>query len=161
MTRDLLDNSIIMEELGLSPIWLSASKKEVVKKELASDDLRFYLKKIVLQNINYLLIAPIYNSSNENELNLFIRICSYLDTLSNNSDQLNDIKQIKQSEVELKIKSANSLIFLEQGIERQFDKKELIIPYIVSISLYEMIKNPEKKRKLWQDIKDLLESINQ
>ena len=47
MTRDLLDNSIIMEELGLSPIWLSASKKEVAKKELASDDLRFYLKMIL------------------------------------------------------------------------------------------------------------------
>ena len=162
MTKDLIDQSLIYEELGLSPIWLATSKKEEVKKKLTSNDsVKFFLKKIMIQNFNYLLIAPIFDLSNENEFNLFKKISSYLDTLSDNEEQQNNIKQTNQSEIEFAMKSADSLIFLEQGLSIQFDKKDLVIPYIISISLSEMIKNPEKKRKLWQDIKDLLESIKQ
>ena len=115
----------------------------------------------MLKNLNYLLIAPNFELSKENEFNLFKKISLYLDTLSDDEEQQNNIKQIKQSELKLEINTANSLIFLEQGLSIKFDKKDLTIPYIISISLNEMIKNPEKKRKLWQDIKDLLESIKQ
>ena len=162
MTKDLIDQSLIYEELGLSPIWLATSKKEEFKKKLTSNDSPiFFLKRFMLENLNYLLIAPNFDLSNENEFNLFKKISSYLDTLSDNEEQQNNIKQTNQSEIEFAMKSADSLIFLEQGLSIQFDKKDLVIPYIISISLSEMIKNPEKKRKLWQDIKDLLESIKQ
>ena len=162
MTKDLIDQSLIYEELGLSPIWLATSKKEEFKKKLTSNDSPiFFLKRFMLENLNYLLIAPNFDLSNENEFNLFKKISSYLDTLSDDEEQQNNIKQTNQSEIEFAMKSADSLIFLEQGLSIQFDKKDLVIPYIISISLSEMIKNPEKKRKLWQDIKDLLESIKQ
>ena len=162
MTKDLIDQSLIYEELGLSPIWLANSKKEEVKKKSTINDSPiFFLKRFMLENLNYLLIAPNFDLSNENEFNLFKKISSYLDTLSDNEEQQNNIKQTNQSEIEFAMKSADSLIFLEQGLSIQFDKKDLVIPYIISISLSEMIKNPEKKRKLWQDIKDLLESIKQ
>ena len=136
--------------------------KDLIDQSLTSNDsVKFFLKKIMIQNLNYLLIAPIFELSNENEFNLFKKISSYLDTLSDDEEQQNNIKQTNQSEIEFAMKSADSLIFLEQGLSIQFDKKDLVIPYIISISLSEMIKNPEKKRKLWQDIKDLLESIKQ
>ena len=162
MTKDLIDQSLIYEELGLSPIWLATSKKEEFKKKLTSNDSPiFFLKRFMLKNLNYLLIAPNFELSKENEFNLFKKISLYLDTLSDDEEQQNNIKQIEQSELKLEINSANSLIFLEQGLSIKFDKKDLTIPYIISISVNEMIKNPEKKRKLWQDIKDLLESIKQ
>ena len=57
---------------------------------------------------------------------MFKKISSYLDTLSDDEEQQNNIKQTNQSEIEFAMKSADSLIFLEQGLSIQFDKKDLV-----------------------------------
>ena len=55
MTKDLIDQSLIYEELGLSPIWLANSKKEEVKKKSTINDSPiFFLKRFMLENLNYL-----------------------------------------------------------------------------------------------------------
>ena len=96
MTKDLIDQSLIYKELGLSPIWLANSKKEEVKKKSTINDSPiFFLKRFMLENLNYLLIAPNFDLSNENEFNLFKKISSYLDTLSDDEEQQNNIKQTK------------------------------------------------------------------
>ena len=162
MNKDVIKESLIYDELGLSPIWLTLPKKVEVKKELLPMKGHiFNLKKIELDALNVLFVAPIFNSSDTIELELFEKISAYLDTLSNKLIQLQPIKIAQESELESEIELCDHLIFMEQGLDKTIQKENLTIPYISSVSLKEMVKNPEKKRKLWQDIKELTKSIKQ
>ena len=162
MNKDIIKESLIYDELGLSPIWLTLPKKVEVKKEqLSTKGHIFNLKKIELDDLNVLFVAPIFNSSDTIELELFKKISTYLDTLSNKLRQLQPIKIAQESELASEMELCDYLILLEQGLDRAIEKENLTIPYISSVSLKEMVENPEKKRKLWQDIKELTKSINQ
>ena len=162
MNKDVIKESLIYDELGLSPIWLTLPKKVEVKKEqLSTKGHIFNLKKIELDDLNVLFVAPIFNSSDTIELELFKKISNYLDTLSNKLRQLQPIKIAKESELASEMELCDYLILLEQGLDRAIEKENLTIPYISSVSLKEMVENPEKKRKLWQDIKKLTKSISQ
>jgi DNA polymerase III psi subunit len=162
MNKDVIKESLIYDELGLSPIWLTLPKKVEVKKEqLSTKGHIFNLKKIELDDLNVLFVAPIFNSSDTIELELFKKISNYLDTLSNKLRQLQPIKIAQESELASEMELCDYLILLEQGLDRAIEKENLTIPYISSVSLKEMVENPEKKRKLWQDIKKLTKSISQ
>ena len=162
MNKDVIKESLIYDELGLSPIWLTLPKKVEVKKEqLPTKGQIFNLKKIELDDLNVLFIAPIFNSFDTIELELFKKISTYLDTLSNKLRQLQPIKIAQESELASEMELCDYLILLEQGLDRAIEKENLTIPYISSVSLKEMVENPEKKRKLWQDIKKLTKSISQ
>ena len=162
MNKDIIKEPLIYDELGLSPIWLTLPKKVEVKKEqLSTKGHIFNLKKIELDDLNVLFVAPIFNSSDTIELELFKKISTYLDTLSNKLRQLQPIKIAQESELASEMELCDYLILLEQGLDRAIEKENLTIPYISSVSLKEMVENPEKKRKLWQDIKKLTKSISQ
>tara|TARA_B100000795_G_scaffold268471_1_gene255493 strand:+ start:1187 stop:1675 length:489 start_codon:yes stop_codon:yes gene_type:complete len=162
MNKDIINESLIYDELGLSPIWITHPKKNETHRDQAPTNLpTTYQKKIRLDNRNILFLAPIFNSSDLRELELLKRITSYLDTLSDKLSQLEPLKVIQELEVVNEMERSEYLIFLEQGLDKLINKENLTIPYISSISLKEMVEKPEKKKKLWQDIKQLLNSRKQ
>ena len=162
MNKDIIKESLIYDELGLSPIWVTLPKKVKVKDEkLTTKGYILNVKKIRLNDLNVLFVAPIFNSSDTIELELFKKISAYLDTLSNKLKQLQPLKIIQESELASEIQLCEHLIFLEQGLDKLIDKDNITIPYFSSVSLRVMVENPEKKRKLWQDIKELSKSIKQ
>jgi len=162
MNKDIIKESLIYDELGLSPLWVTLPKKVDVKEgRLPTKENILNVKKIKLGDLNVLFIAPIFNSSDTTELELFKKISTYLDTLSDKSKQREPLKMIPESKLEREIQLCEHLIFLEHGLDKLIEKENLTIPYISSVSLKEMVENPEKKRKLWQDIKELSKSINQ
>jgi len=162
MNEDIIKDSLIYDELGLSPIWLTLPKKVEVKKEqLLTKGHTFNLKIIELGDLNVLFVAPIFNSSDTIELELFKKISAYLDTLSNKLRRLQPIKTIQEPDLVSEMALCDHLIFLEQGLDKTIGKENLTIPYLSSVSLKEMVENPEKKRKLWQDIKEFTKSIKQ
>jgi len=162
MNKDIIKESLIYDELGLSPLWVTLPKKVDVKEgRLPTKENMLNVKKIKLGDLNVLFIAPIFNTSDTTELELFKKISTYLDTLSDKSKQREPLKMIQELKLEREIQLCEHLIFLEHGLDKLIEKENLTIPYISSVSLKEMVENPEKKRKLWQDIKELSKSINQ
>ena len=162
MNKDTINESLIYDELGFIPIWKTLPKKsEVQSDQLLTNLSILHLKKIKLEDCNILFIAQIFNSTDTVELELFKKISAYFDTLSNKLRQLQPIQITQESELASEIELCDHLIFLEQGLDKAVEKKNLTIPYISSFSLKEMVENPEKKRKLWQDIKELTKSIKQ
>ena len=162
MNKDIIKESLIYDELGLSPIWVTLPKKVEVKDEkLTTKGYILNVKKIRLNDLNVLFVAPIFNSSDTIELELFKKISAYLDTLSNKLKQLQPLKIIQASELASEMQLCEHLIFLEQGLDKLIEKDTVTIPYVTSVSLKVMVENPEKKRKLWQDIKELAKSIKQ
>ena len=162
MNKDIIKESLIYDELGLSPIWVTLPKKVEVKDEkLTTKGYILNVKKIRLNDLNVLFVAPIFNSSDTIELELFKKISAYLDTLSNKLKQLQPLKMIQESELASEMQLCEHLIILEQGLDKLIEKDTVTIPYATSVSLKVMVENPEKKRKLWQDIKELSKSIKQ
>ena len=162
MSKDKLNESLIYDELDLNPIWKTLPQKEEDKSnQLPTNSSIVYLKNIKLDGHNVSFIAPIFNLSTTKELELFEKISIWLDTFSDKSIQLQPLKMIQESGLMSEMESCQQLIFLEEGLNKTIEKEYLNIPYITSVSLKEMVENPEKKRKLWQDIKELTKSIKQ
>ena len=162
MNKEIIKESLVYDELGLSPIWVTLPKKVNAESgQLPTNSSIFYLKKIKLNDLNVLFIALISHSSDNGELELFKKISVYLDTLSDKLNQLQPLKIIQELELASEIESNEYLIFLEQGLDKLIEKENLTIPYISSVSLKEMVENPEKKKNLWQDIKELTKSLKQ
>ena len=113
------------------------------------------LKVESLPDDHYNVYKSLISKRYVNELELFKKISGYLDTLSDKLTQLQPLNVIQESELISEIESCERLVFLGQSLEKLIKKENLNIPYIMTVSLKEMVENPEKKRKLWQDIKEL------
>ena len=157
-----INESMVYDELGLSPLWVTLSKESKIEKnELPTNSSLIYLKKIKLEDNNILFIALTSELSETLEIDLFKKISSYLNQLSDKFTKPQPLQAVQEVELLTQMATCDQLIFLEQGLDKLIEKKSLTIPYISSVSLKEMVENPEKKRKLWQDIKELSKSTKQ
>jgi len=98
MNKEIIKESLVYDELGLSPIWVTLPKKVNAESgQLPTNSSIYYLKKIKLNDLNVLFLAPIFNLSDTGELQLFKKISVYLDSLSDKLNQLQLIKRTQDS----------------------------------------------------------------
>jgi hypothetical protein len=161
MNKDKISQSLIYDELGLSPLWiLTKNHTQSISELETSKEASIYLKRIKSHGHNILFIAPIFDISDDIELELLKKISNYLDTLCDNSNDLKPLEQIKENALSSRLGNSEYVVILDQNSENPINIENSTIPTLSSPSLKEMVEKPEKKKKLWQDIKELLKSIN-
>ncbi len=161
MSEDRISQSLIYDELGLSPLWiLTKNHTQAISELETSEEISIYLKRIKSHGHNILFIAPIFDISDGIELELLKKISDYLDTLCDKSYDLKPLEQIKENALISMLGDSEYLVILDQNSENPINIENSTISTLSSPSLKEMVEKPEKKKKLWQDIKELLKSIN-
>ena len=83
-----------------------------------------------------------------------------MDTLCEKSYDLKPLEQIKENTLISMLGDSEYSVLLDHNSENPINIENFTIPSLSSPSLKEMVEKPEKKKKLWQDIKELLKSIN-
>ena len=161
MNKDRISQSLVYDELGLSPVWiLTKNHTQIIKAVEKSEEISIYLKRIKSHGYNILFIAPISNICDGIELELLKKISNYLDTLCDKPEYLKPLEQIKENTLKSMLGDSEYIVTLDQNSENPINIENFTIPTLSSASLKEMVEKPEKKKKLWQDIKELLKSIN-
>jgi len=162
MNKDRISQSLVYDEIGLSPLWmLTKNHTQAISELETSEEISIYLKRIKSHGQNILFIAPIFDISDGIELELLKKISNYLDTVCDKSDELKPLEHIKINALVSSLGDSEYLVILDQNFENLINTENLNIPTLSSPSLKEMVEKPEKKKKLWQDIKELLQSINE
>ena len=161
MNKDRISQALVYDEIGLSPLWmLTKNHTQAISELETSEEISIYLKRIKSHGQNILFIAPIFDISDGIELELLKKISNYLDTVCDKSDELKPLEHIKINALVSSLGDSEYLVILDQNFENLINTENLNIPTLSSPSLKEMVEKPEKKKKLWQDIKELLKSIN-
>jgi len=162
MNKDRISQALVYDEIGLSPLWmLTKNHTQAISELETSEEISIYLKRIKSHGQNILFIAPIFDISDGIELELLKKISNYLDTVCDKSDELKPLEHIKINALVSSLGDSEYLVILDQNFENLINTENLNIPTLSSPSLKEMVEKPEKKKKLWQDIKELLQSINE
>lgn len=158
------EESIVYDVLGLKPFWIetqnsnkphnqspSGEKKDLKKK--------FLLKEVKINNQSCLFVAPcsFIDSLASLEYELFKKISAYINTIGESNKKNPEIMEVAgvKSETDL----SDFIFFLGQDLPVELKEIDTTNSFMASIALEEMIENPEKKRKLWQDIKELIKVI--
>ena len=68
-------------------------------------------------------------------------------------------QMIEAAVIKNEINLCDFVFFLEQDLQGEIKEIVTTKPFMTSVSLKEVIEKPEKKRKLWQDIKELIKVI--
>lgn len=142
---------MILEELGFEPMWLLKKKAIKPKKIYHSYTLNLARSRILFIGESTLTLP-------DNELDLFKNIALYLHGQSiNESLRLSlSLDYIKMKDVQESLEYDYLFVL---GRESEFLDKINNENVFVSSSLEEMLNNSESKKKLWQDIQQLLTKI--
>ena len=153
---DRLENSLVLKELGLDPVWLLKENPPEVEKT-------YHTYTLNLNNYSVLFIASSNIKPGMEEQKLFNNIALYLQTQSINGSlkvllNLNDIK-IKET---IESSTHDHLFLLSNQLDFLSEEYHLLNKNKVSLfePLSKMIQNPELKQKLWHDIQKLLSRSN-
>lgn len=151
----MIDQTLIYEELGLLPLWLS--KNEATKEE----KIIYACSKIIFNKKVLLFLAPIRQSAAGAEHKLYENIISYLNSIA---DKKSEIKILSQELVKAELIAEDIFHLFLLGklghlLDNQSSIEKLKIPFTDSSLLSELVESPDKKKKLWQDIQAVLKTL--
>ena len=150
---EFLDDIFILEELGLTPIWLE-------KKTEENKTPHFLAYRFDLKEIKIFFLASFDELKKEEEV-LFNNIVNYIHGFSNhNIKKVNKIalNELKQDMITVQ----PDYLFLFGGISQNHFSDMDPQPQFQSseITLADMIMDTQKKKILWHDIQTFLNSLN-
>ena len=164
MTEDNKE-SLVYDVLGLKPFWIETQDKYKPHNQSALGEKKdpkkkYLLKEVKINNQSCLFVAPcsFISSFASLEYKLFKKISVYIDTIGESNKT--DSEMIGLAGVKSGMDSCDFIFFLGQDLPVELKEIDTTNSFMASVALIEVIENPEKKRKLWQDIKELIKVIN-
>jgi hypothetical protein len=149
---EFLDDIFILEELGLTPIWLE-------KKTEENKSPHFLAYRFDLKEIKIFFLAS-FDELKEEEV-LFNNIVNYIHGFSNHN--IKKVNKIALNELKQEMITVQpDYLFLFGGISQNHFSDMDPQPQFQSseITLADMIMDTQKKKILWHDMQTFLNSIN-
>tara|TARA_B110000008_G_C16585450_1_gene410152 strand:+ start:37 stop:492 length:456 start_codon:yes stop_codon:yes gene_type:complete len=144
----MIEKKVAYEELNLLPIWLN--KKSPKKTTHALSNIGLYF----LKELNISIIVPELDKLTNDAKELFKNIHVYMNSISVNSKYL---RNIEEGEINVILKKNSIIHIFLIGETSSMELHDLDVTIKSLPSLFEMLSNPEKKKKLWHDIQSSLQ----
>ena len=144
----MIEKKVAYEELNLLPIWLNKKSPKKTTHALSNIGLYFF------KELNISIIVPELDNLTNDAKELFKNIHVYMNSISVNSKYL---RNIEEGEINVILKKNLIIHIFLIGETSSMELHDLDVTIKSLPSLYEMLSNPEKKKKLWHDIQSSLQ----
>ena len=144
----MIEKKVAYEELNLLPIWLNKKSPKKTTHALSNIGLYFF------KELNISIIVPELDNLTTDAKELFKNIHVYMNSISVNSKYLRNIEEV---EINVILKKNLIIHIFLIGETSPMGLNDLDVTIKSLPSLYEMLLNPEKKKKLWHDIQSSLQ----
>jgi len=144
----MIEKKVAYEELNLLPIWLNKKSPKKTTHALSNIGLYFF------KELNVSIIVPELDNLTNDAKELFKNIHVYMNSISVNSKYLRNIEEV---EIKVILKKNSIIHIFLIGETSSMGLNDLDVTIKSLPSLYEMLLNPEKKKKLWHDIQSSLQ----
>ena len=144
----MIEKKVAYEELNLLPIWLNKKSPKKTTHALSNIGLYFF------KELNISIIVPDLDNLTTDAKELFKNIHVYMNSISVNSKYLRNIEEVEINVI-LKKNLIIHIFLIGETSSMGLDDLDVTIKSLPS--LYEMLLNPEKKKKLWHDIQSSLQ----
>jgi len=144
----MIEKKVAYEELNLLPIWLNKKSPKKTTHALSNIGLYFF------KELNISIIVPELDNLTNDAKELFKNIHVYMNSISVNSKYLRNIEEVEINVI-LKKNLIIHIFLIGETSSMGLDDLDVTIKSLPS--LYEMLLNPEKKKKLWHDIQSSLQ----
>ena len=144
----MIEKKVAYEELNLLPIWLNKKSPKKTTHALSNVGLYFF------KELNISIIVPELDNLTTDAKELFKNIHVYMNSISVNSKYLRNIEEVEINVI-LKKNLIIHIFLIGETSSMGLDDLDVTIKSLPS--LYEMLLNPEKKKKLWHDIQSSLQ----
>ena len=144
----MIEKKVAYEELNLLPIWLNKKSPKKTTHPLSNIGLYFF------KELNISIIVPELDNLTTDAKELFKNIHVYMNSISVNSKYL---RNIEEGEINVILKKNSIIHIFLIGGASSMGLHDLDVTIKSLPSLYEMLLNPEKKKKLWHDIQSSLQ----
>lgn len=144
----MIEKKVAYEELNLLPIWLNKKSPKKTTYTLSNIGLYFF------KELNISIIVPELDNLTTDAKELFKNIHVYMNSISVNSKYL---RNIEEGEINVILKKNSIIHIFLIGETSSMELHDLDVTIKSLPSLFEMLSNPEKKKKLWHDIQSSLQ----